>query len=77
VLDRPQCRLSLRLVGDPLDHDRVSDALGITPTSTLTKGRRIGHSRVPARFSSWVLGYPAFHAWSVEDGAELFIGSFR
>jgi hypothetical protein len=75
VLDHPQFRISLIVVGEPPDVDGVSQALGVTPT--FIKGQPMGRASRIARHSMWSLKFPPFHAWSVEEAAARFIGPLR
>ena len=67
----PQLQVRLLIVGDPMDHQLVTETLGLEPTSTHTAGEPMGNGRMTAKASQWVHSLAPIEGY--EAGAQVAI----
>ena len=67
--------VSLRVVGEALDPDRITRMLGVTPTFAARKGQEIrrGTDTVTQRIGVWSYALPASAEWELGDAIHTLL----
>ena len=72
----PQIQVRFVVTGDPMDHDVVSKAIDLAPTSTMTTGAptgTAGRRQLVPKVSRWVHSLPAVESYSARDQVRLLL----
>jgi hypothetical protein len=62
----PQLQVRLLVVGDPMDHQSVTETVGLEPTSTSVVGQPVGNGRGIVKASSWVHSLPPVEGYTAQ-----------